>query len=328
MKKYLYIFLCAIVFLSLTGVLGINSKQEGTEDIPNDQSVTKEENIPKEQKAEDDLSEIHIEIDGEIIQLAIAPIIINEHYMVPGQTVIEHIGAEFSWDDDKKQVKINRNDVELIFTLNSTIVGVNGMNEKIDVAPVMASDTVMLPIKFISEKLGIEMHMDDQTETIILEKPSELLIPYTKALDMFKEGVTAFVTDIDTGITYTVKRIGGQGFADVEPLTAEDTQKLLDTYEGEWSWKRRAIIVTIDGVDIAASMAGMPHSGRDDAPFGAIVDNRSGGTGRGINLNSIRDNNMNGVVDIYFYNSLIPGLNRVDERHQHMVMKAAKSQKQ
>lgn len=34
---------------------------------------------------------------------------------------------------------------------------------------------------------------------------------------------------------------------------------------------------------------------------------------------------MNGVVDIYFYNSLVPGSNRVDERHQQMVLKAADS---
>jgi hypothetical protein len=57
-------------------------------------------------------------------------------------------------------------------------------------------------------------------------------------------------------------------------------------------------------------------------PFGEIVDNRNGGTGRGINLNSIQGNGKVGVVDIFFFNSVIPGLNRVDERHQEMVLRA------
>ena len=156
-------------------------------------------------------------------------------------------------------------------------------------------------------------------------EPNTLLMPYTEALEFLDIEVTALVTDVETGISYQVKRIGGVNHADVETLTSEDTEKLKSTYNDEWSWQRRAVIVNIDGIEIAGSMAAMPHSGREDAPFGAIVDNRSGGSGRGINLNSIRDNNMNGVVDIYFYNSLIPGLNRIDERHQYMVLKAAQS---
>ncbi len=68
-----------------------------------------------------------------------------------------------------------------------------------------------------------------------------------------------------------------------------------------------------------------PHSGREDAPFGNFVDNRSGGTRSGINLDSIRDNNMIGVVDIYFYNSLIPGIRKIDEWHQEKVLEASRS---
>ncbi len=155
------------------------------------------------------------------------------------------------------------------------------------------------------------------------------LTEYQEALDIFAEGVEAEILDIETGVTFKVRRVTG-GFntlADVETLTSEDTQKLLDSCGGIWNIKRRAVIVTIGDQKIAASIAPFEHSGSEEKPFGEIIDNRSGATGTGVNLDYIRDNGMVGVVDVYFFNSLIPGINRVDERHQEMVMKAYEYQK-
>lgn len=156
------------------------------------------------------------------------------------------------------------------------------------------------------------------------EKYSEML-NYKEALEILKEDVEAEVLDIETGITFKVKRVVG-GFntlADVETLTLKDTQKLLKTCGGSWNIKRRAVIVTVGDKKLAASIAPFEHSGSESHKYGDIIDNRSGSTGTGINLDSIRDNEMVGVVDIFFYNSVIPGVNRVDERHQEKVLEAA-----
>ena len=150
------------------------------------------------------------------------------------------------------------------------------------------------------------------------------LLDSREALTIFAEGVEADVLDIETGTTYRVRRATGgyNTLADVETLTLENTQKLLETAGGEWNIRRRAVIVTVNGRRIAASISPFPHSGSEDHPFGVIIDNRSGATGRGINLDSIRGNGLIGVVDIYFFNSLVPGINRVDQRHQEMVLRA------
>ncbi len=153
-----------------------------------------------------------------------------------------------------------------------------------------------------------------------------LLIPwFNEAENIFKNGSIATVTDISTGISFRVKRICGYNHADVETLTAEDTSILLKIYGGQWSWGRRAIIVNVDGRELAASMAAMPHAGRDDEPFAKVVDNRSGGYGRGQNLDGIKNNNMSGVIDIHFYKSKTHGTNSIDDKHQQMVLKAARS---
>ncbi|MCL2212911.1 MAG: hypothetical protein FWB93_03675 [Oscillospiraceae bacterium] len=150
------------------------------------------------------------------------------------------------------------------------------------------------------------------------------LLNVTEALEIFAEGVEAQVFDIETGIRFRIMRTTGgyNTLADVEPLTVADTENMLYIAGGTWNIRPRAVIVTVQGRHIAGSIMPFPHSGCDDNPHGVIVDNRNGATGRGINLNSIRDNGMTGVVDIYFFNSLIPGLNRINERHQEMVLEA------
>ncbi len=118
----------------------------------------------------------------------------------------------------------------------------------------------------------------------------------------FARGVIATVTDVDTGLSWQVKRSGGTNHADVQPLTAADTAKMKQAYGGKWKWDRRAIWVTIDGVRYAASMNGMPH-----------------GTG------SITTNNFDGHHCIHFLNSRTHEGNRLDPAHQSMVQKAYKA---
>ena len=116
---------------------------------------------------------------------------------------------------------------------------------------------------------------------------------------IFARGTIAQVTDIDTGISWKVIRKGGTNHADVQPLTAADTAAMRRAC-GSWSWTRRAIWVTINGVNYAASMNCMPH-----------------GSG------SITTNNFPGHHCIHFTNSRTHGTNRVCPLHQAAIKKAA-----
>ena len=116
---------------------------------------------------------------------------------------------------------------------------------------------------------------------------------------IFARGTTAQITDVATGISWREQRRGGTNHADVQPLTAADTAAMKKAC-GSWSWSRRAIIVTINGVNYAASMNCMPHGG-----------------------GSITDNNFNGHHCIHFTNSRTHGGNKVCPLHQAAIKKAA-----
>lgn len=116
----------------------------------------------------------------------------------------------------------------------------------------------------------------------------------------FPRGIVATVRDIDTGISYQIKRLGGSSHADVEPLTDSDTIKMKQIYGGNWSWTRRAVVVTVNGRSFAGSQNAMPHGGQ-----------------------AIYNNNFSGHFCIHFLNSRTHSSNSLDFTHQNMLRKAA-----
>lgn len=121
--------------------------------------------------------------------------------------------------------------------------------------------------------------------------------------EYFEKYTTAQLIDVDTLITYTVKRVGGYNHADVEPISVEDTAKMYSIYDNEWSWVRRAVWVKYGDRYIAASINGYPHS-----------------------YDLVEDNDMTGHTCIHFLMSRTHGTNRVDEAHQAAVEKAYNNQ--
>ena len=116
--------------------------------------------------------------------------------------------------------------------------------------------------------------------------------------NIFAKGTTATITDVATGIAWKEIRKGGTNHADVQPVTAADTAAMKAAV-GSWSWNRRAIFVTINGVNYAASMNCMPH-----------------GSG------SIKNNNFDGHHCIHFTNSRGHSSNKVCSLHQAAIQKA------
>lgn len=109
------------------------------------------------------------------------------------------------------------------------------------------------------------------------------------------------VTDLETGLSFRVQRRAGSQHADVQPMTKADTAIMKQIYNGAWSWKRRAIIVsTSDNERLAASMHGMPHGG-----------------------DGIPGNGFSGHFCIHFLGSTTHKSDSMDTAHQLMVYKAA-----
>ncbi|WP_242973034.1 LysM peptidoglycan-binding domain-containing protein [Anaeromicrobium sediminis] len=128
-----------------------------------------------------------------------------------------------------------------------------------------------------------------------------------KIVDWFREGQYLIkrndvftITDVDTGLQFKVKMMGGYNHSDIEPLTAADTQVMKQLF-GTWTWAPRSVVIFHDGINIAASLAGMPHA-----------------------QDTVANNNVTGHFDLYLSNSLSHNTGMPSESHEKMVQKAAK----
>ena len=113
-------------------------------------------------------------------------------------------------------------------------------------------------------------------------------------------GSTLKITDLYSGDPYSVKRVSGTNHAEVETVSPNDTAAMLEVFGGEFNASKRPVLVEIGGVNVAASLQGLPH-GSD----------------------SISANEMSGHCCLYFYNSKSDVMNLPDIEHVNQVLKAA-----
>lgn len=125
------------------------------------------------------------------------------------------------------------------------------------------------------------------------------MLPWDEVNNVLPKYSKFTVLDIETGKKFNVQRRAGSHHADVQPLTPKDTKIMKKIYGGEWSWKRRAIIVISKDQWIAGSMHGMPHGA------GALK------------------NNFPGHFCIHFYGSTTHRTNSMDLSHMLMILKAS-----
>lgn len=154
--------------------------------------------------------------------------------------------------------------------------------------------------KIITIKSEMSHLLDEYLHDLKKESPFGEILAWEQVDKIFPRMAKAKVRDLETGLSFDIQRRAGSLHADVQPLTSEDSKIFKEIYGGNWSWKRRAVILEKGDYKIAASMNGMPH-------------------GQG----AIRGNNFPGHFCIHFYNSKVHSSKKVDTAHQLMIWKAS-----
>lgn len=91
------------------------------------------------------------------------PIIRNDRMLLPIRAVVEEFGGEITWDDSTREVSITMFDKNIVLTIDKYEAVVNGTVEEMDVAPIIHNDRTMLPLRFISERLGLKVDWEHET---------------------------------------------------------------------------------------------------------------------------------------------------------------------
>ena len=118
---------------------------------------------------------ISVCVDGKEVSFDTAPRILNDRTMVPMRSIFEALGAEVDWNGDVGTVKATRGDRTVILTIGSDTMTVDNKDVKLDVAPVLRDSRTLVPVRAISEALGVTVDWLDEIKTVsvVTDKEAE-----------------------------------------------------------------------------------------------------------------------------------------------------------
>lgn len=114
--------------------------------------------------------DIKIEIDGKNVVSDVAPFINNERTLVPIRVISENLGYNVNWDNNSRKVTVKNNDKTIELFIGKKNVFVNGVNNSIDVAPIIKSERTFVPLRFISESFDNDVKWDNNSRTVKINK--------------------------------------------------------------------------------------------------------------------------------------------------------------
>lgn len=122
---------------------------------------------------EHEVREIDIKINGKTQGMEAPAFVLGGRTMVPVRFIAEGLGAKVDWIGESQTVLITRNNKIISMTLNSDKVTIDGKGETLDQASIPrlasflnvssypnAGSRTMVPIRFISEVLGLDVEWD------------------------------------------------------------------------------------------------------------------------------------------------------------------------
>ncbi|WFD11013.1 N-acetylmuramoyl-L-alanine amidase family protein [Tepidibacter hydrothermalis] len=116
-----------------------------------------------------------VKLDGKYLKGDVPPVILNDRTLVPVRLVSENLGAKVIWDGKKYEVHIQKDDKEIVLKIDSYKAYVNGKEYTLpDKVPAkLISDRTMVPVRFVSEQLGVNVDWDASNRVVLLESQDD-----------------------------------------------------------------------------------------------------------------------------------------------------------
>lgn len=108
-------------------------------------------------------------IAGETLNLDVPPRVWEGTTMLPLRFVVENIlQGEVHWDQNTGTISINNEDTDVRLRINEAQAVVNGNTRKLAMAPFIEKDRTLVPVRFLAETFGYEVHYDNSEKSINL----------------------------------------------------------------------------------------------------------------------------------------------------------------
>ncbi|MBB3108769.1 uncharacterized lipoprotein YddW (UPF0748 family) [Paenibacillus phyllosphaerae] len=119
-------------------------------------------------------AEIRIYLDGVLVEADVAPYVVPKLNvtMVPLRFISEGIGAGIAWDQQSKTVTIIDGSSTITMTSGAGTASVNGRAIALDATVQSRAGRIMVPLRFVSEQLGLTVLWNQKDQIITLLSPT------------------------------------------------------------------------------------------------------------------------------------------------------------
>lgn len=93
---------------------------------------------------------------------------VNGSTMVPFRVIGENLGFNVKWEQKSQKVLINKGSKSIELVVNQKNATVNGKKMTLDNPPLLQNSIVVVPVRFVSEQMGIHVSWDGANQTVYL----------------------------------------------------------------------------------------------------------------------------------------------------------------
>lgn len=94
---------------------------------------------------------------GRFVSVPGAPFLENGRTYVPIRFISEAIGANVVWEEARRQIAVEQDGRTVLLTIGETAIVVDGVPVLTDAAPRLVDGTAYVPVRFVSEQLGLHV---------------------------------------------------------------------------------------------------------------------------------------------------------------------------
>ncbi len=103
----------------------------------------------------------------------VEPEIEGDRVLLPIRAITETLGAVVTWDGKTGKITITNDDVSIELTIGSQTALVNGEEVTLDVAPKIIKGRTMLPMRFVTENLKLNVDWDEDSKTVVVDEDED-----------------------------------------------------------------------------------------------------------------------------------------------------------
>lgn len=191
--------------------------------------------------------EVSLVVDGKALkELPMPPILFDDYTLVPAREVFEALGADVKWISDLYQVYITCGDDVVMLEIDSKKAYVNGDTLTMSIAPKIINDKTMIPLRFVSESIGMEVGWDSKTRVASISKPAVQTTAATTAAPVTTTVQTT--TEATTEATTSALQIPRFGTSDsLNAYTSDEYAKTKITSLSKATDSESMFIVNAEG---------------------------------------------------------------------------------